>query len=97
MQTGTAMAHMFAGRFDAASTWADKASKELPGILRVAAFSAASHALAGRREKARDALHHVRSLDPDLRISNLKDWVVLRRPEDLDTFSEGMRKAGLSE
>lgn len=97
MQTGTAMAHMFARRFDAASAWADKASKELPGILRVAAFSAASHALAGRIEKARDALRHVRNLDPSLRISNLKDWVVLRRPGDLATFTEGMRKAGLPE
>jgi TolB-like protein len=97
MQTGTAMAHMFARRFDAASAWADKASKELPGILRVAAFSASSHALAGRLEKARDALLHVRNLDPALRISNLKDWVVLRRADDLATFVEGMRKAGLPE
>ena len=35
MQTGTAMAHMFASRFEVASAWADKASRELPNILRV--------------------------------------------------------------
>jgi len=39
----------------------------------------------------------VRRLDPNLRISNVEDWVVLRRPEDLATFVEGLRKAGLPE
>jgi TolB-like protein len=97
MQTGTAMAHMFAGRFDAASAWAEKASRELPDILRVSAFSAASHALAGRMEEARRVMQHVRRLDPTLRISKVEDWVVLRRPEDLATFVAGLRKAGLPE
>jgi TolB-like protein len=97
MQTGTAMAHMFARRFDMASSWAEKASSELPNILRVSAFSAASHALAGRIVEARQALQHVRRLDPTLRIANVEAWVVLRRPEDLATFVEGLRKAGLPE
>ncbi len=97
MQTGTAMAHMFAGRYDAASAWADKACHELPGILRVAGFSAASHALAGRIDEARRAMQHVRRLDPTLRVSNLKAWVVLREPKDLATLIDGMRKAGLPE
>jgi TolB-like protein len=95
MQTGTAMAHMFAHRFEDASSWADKASRELPNILRVSAFSAASHALAGRMDEAKRALQHMRRLDPTMRLSNTKDWVVLRRAEDLATFVEGLRKAGL--
>jgi tetratricopeptide (TPR) repeat protein len=97
MQTGTAMAHMFAGRFDAASAWAERASRELPDILRVYAFGAASHALAGRMAEARRDMQHVRRLDPTLCISDVADWVVLRRPEDLATFVEGLRKAGLPE
>ena len=48
-------------------------------------------------DEARQALHHLRGLDPELRISNLKDWVLLRRPEDLAVFTEGLRKAGLPE
>jgi TolB-like protein len=95
MQTGTAMAHMFARRFDMATAWAEKAASELPNILRVCAFSAASYALAGRMDEAGRAMEHVRRLDPGLRISNVEDWVVLRRPEDLATFVEGLRKAGL--
>ncbi|TXL71377.1 CadC-family transcriptional regulator [Vineibacter terrae] len=95
MQTGTAMAHMFAGRFDMASAWAEKASRELPDVLRVFAFGAASHALAGRMDDARRAMQHVRRLAPALRLADVEDWVVLRRPEDLDTFVEGLRRAGL--
>jgi TolB-like protein len=97
MQTGTAMAHMFSGRFDVACAWAEKASRQLPDILRVSAFSAASYALAGRMDEARHAIEHVRRIDPALRISNVEAWVVLRRPEDLATFVEGLRRAGLPE
>ncbi|MGF7206269.1 TolB-like protein [Skermanella aerolata] len=97
MQAGTAMAHLFAGRFDAASSWAEKAMRDLPGFLLAAGIAAASHALAGRTDEARQVLRHLRGLDPELRISDLKDWVLLRRPEDLAVFTEGFRKAGLPE
>ena len=97
MQTGTAMAHMFARRFDVACAWAEKASRELPDVLRVSAFSAASYALAGRLDEARHAIEHVRRIDASLRIANVEGWVVLRRPEDLATFVEGLRRAGLPE
>ena len=40
-------------------------------------------------------MQHVRRIDPTMRISSVKDWVVLRRPEDLATFVEGLRSAGL--
>jgi len=97
MQTGTAMAHMFAGRFDVACAWAEKARTELPNVLRVSAFSAASYALAGRMDEARRAMEHVRRIDATFRISNVEGWVVLRRPEDLAAFVEGLRRAGLPE
>jgi TolB-like protein/tetratricopeptide (TPR) repeat protein len=97
MQTGTAMAHLFTRRFDIAALWAEKASREMPDILRVLGFSAASYALAGRTAEARQAMHHVRRLDPTLRIANLREWVLLRRPEDFATLVEGLRGAGLPE
>jgi hypothetical protein len=91
------MAHLFAGRFDAASSWAEKAFRDLPSFLLVVGIIAASHALAGRSDEARRAMHHLRRLDPALRISNVKDWVLLQRPEDLATFADGLRRAGLPE
>ena len=48
-------------------------------------------------DEARRAMRHLRRLDPALRISNLEDWVLLHRPEDLATFADGLRKAGLPE
>jgi TolB-like protein/tetratricopeptide (TPR) repeat protein len=97
MQAGTAMAHLLAGRFDIASSWAEKALRELPSFLIVAGIIAASHALTGRIDDARRAMQHMRQLDPALRISNLKDWLPLQRPEHLATFADGLRKAGLPE
>jgi len=97
MQGGMAAAHLFAGRFDAASSLADKASNDLPSFLLVAGVAAASHALAGRTEEGRRAMDHLRKLDPLLRISNLRDWLPIHRAEDLATFADGLRRAGLPE
>ena len=61
------------------------------------AIIAASHALAGRIDKAQPAMRHLRELDPALRISNLTEYLPIRRTQDLATFAEGLRKAGLPE
>lgn len=97
MQAGMALAHLFAGRFDAASMWAEKAHRELPSFLLAVGISAASHALAGRPDYAQRAMDRLRQLDPTLRVSSLADWLPIRRSEDLATLSEGMRRAGLPE
>jgi TolB-like protein len=97
MQAGMAMAHLFAKRVDEASSWAAKSFRDLPTFLMVVAIIAASHALAGRTDEARRAMQHLRQLDPNLRISNLTDYVPIRRPQDLAILSDGLRKAGLPE
>jgi TolB-like protein/Tfp pilus assembly protein PilF len=97
MQAGMAAAHLFARRFDVASSWAEKAYRNLPSFLMVVSIIAASHALAGRQERARRAMQHVRQLDPTLRIATLKDWLPIHRPNDLSIFADGLRKAGLPE
>ena len=97
MQAGMAAAHLFAGRFDAASSWAEKSFRHLPSFLMVVGVIAASHALAGHQDEAQRAIRHLRQLDPTLRISNLGDWLPIRRPEDLALFGDGLRRAGLQE
>lgn len=97
MEAGLALAHLLAGRFDAASSWAEKASRQLPSFLVPASIVASSHALAGRTDEAGRAMRQLRQLDPTLRVSNLDDWLPLRRPEDLDRFKDGLRRAGLPE
>ena len=51
MQAGMALAHLFAGRFDAASSWAEKAFRHLPSFLMVVSIIAPSHGLAPDRTK----------------------------------------------
>jgi TolB-like protein len=97
MQAGMAAAHLFVGRFDAASSWAEKASRDLPSFLLAASLIAASHALAGRTDEARRAMDHLRELDPTLRIASLPDWLPIHRPQDLATLADGLRRAGLPE
>jgi hypothetical protein len=58
---------------------------------------AASHALSGRMDKAKLAMQRLRELDPSLRLSHLKDWLPIQRPEDFMRFADGLRLAGLPE
>ena len=97
MQAGTAFAHFLAGRFDDASSWAEKPFRNEPNYLPAATVKAASNALAGRMDEARQAMERSRQIDPALRISSLKDWYPLHRPEHLARWADGLRKAGLPE
>jgi tetratricopeptide (TPR) repeat protein len=97
MQAGTALAHMLAGRFDMALSWAQKAFRELPSFGLANAIIAASQALAGRVDAAERAARTLHQLDPGLRISNLRDWIPFRRAQDVELFADGLRKAGLPE
>jgi TolB-like protein/Tfp pilus assembly protein PilF len=97
MQAGMAVAHLFVGRFDAASSWAEKALRDLPGFLLAVAILAASHALAGRMAEAQRAMDHLRKLDPTLHLCNISDWLPIHRPENLATLVDGLRRAGLPE
>ena len=97
MQTAVGFAHLFAGRYDEARSWAAKSLLEpnfLPPPLRVAA---ASSALAGHLEDAKQAMAQLRQIDPARRVSNVFVVCPARRPEDLARLQEGLRIAGLSE
>ncbi|WP_144640198.1 winged helix-turn-helix domain-containing tetratricopeptide repeat protein [Bordetella genomosp. 13] len=95
MQAGIAAAHLFQGRHDESVAWAEKSLRELPSFLLAAAVLAASQALAGRDMAAANALARLRELDPALRLSNLRDLLPIQKPDDLDTLTRGLRKAGL--
>jgi hypothetical protein len=97
MQAATAVAHFVAGSYPETVEWATKASREQPNFVGAIRNLAASNALCGHLDEAQKALARARRLDPDLRISNLKDRVGPYRPEDFARFAEGMRLAGLPE
>jgi len=98
MQAAAAHAHFFAGRYDMASSAARMALQASPDSHLALRGAAASNALAGEPEQAQKALARLRHLDPALRISNLKDIMGPHRwPEDVASYQEGLRKAGLPE
>lgn len=97
MQSGMALAHLLAGRFDTAMAWAQKAYGELPTFVLAVAIITASHALAGHTEKAQQSMQRLRQLDPALRIAGLREWLPFHQPADCARLAEGLRLAGLPE
>lgn len=97
MHGGMAYAHFLAGRYDLASSCAEKATRDNPAFLLAICISAASHALAGQLEPARRAMSRALEYDPNLHASNLRDLAPFRRPEDFTTFAKGLLQAGLPE
>ena len=89
--------HFFVGRYDEASSWAEKALREQPNWAAAARVAAASHALAGRLDQAQKAAVRLRQIDPTFRVSDFRRMFPFRRPEDIARFEEGLRKAGLPE
>ena len=97
MEVGTAIAHLLSGRTEDALSWAEKASRDKAGRAFPIGILAAIYACAGRGDEARLAVQQLRQLDPELRLSNLDEWLPFRRPQDLETFADAFREAGLPE
>jgi tetratricopeptide (TPR) repeat protein len=98
MQGVTAFAHFFAGRYDEAVSWAERAFWERPNILATLRIAAASYAFAGRLEEAQKAVARALELDPGMRVANLKERIGwFRRSEDFAKYADALRKAGLPE
>jgi TolB-like protein/Flp pilus assembly protein TadD len=97
MQTATAGAHFIAGRHDEAFTWAMAALRGRPDYAFPHLLVATSGALGGRLAEAQKAMTRLRQLLPELSISSIRGWFPVRRPEHIEMWEEGLRKAGLSE
>ncbi|MBR0794834.1 hypothetical protein JQ615_05430 [Bradyrhizobium jicamae] len=95
MQGAAAYAHFLAGRYEAASSYAEKAMRANPNFSLTIYIFTASTALAGQLEQAQRGMGRALECNPDLSASNLKDLTPFRRAEDLATFTGALRKAGL--
>jgi TolB-like protein len=95
---GAAHALFFAGRFDEAIERALAALREQPdhnGALRIAV---ASMAKGGRRHEAASMLVRLRSSDPTLRVSNLRNKLgAYRDRKHVAIYEDALRAAGLPE
>jgi adenylate cyclase len=93
-----AQAHFFAGRYDEAVAWAERAVSEQPRHPVSLRYLAAGLAMGGRLNEARRAMaEHVR-LEPLVRISNADDWLPrYNRAEYAGRLLGALRLAGLPE
>jgi len=91
------LAHFFAGRYAEAAFWAEMAVRGQPNFLISLCVAVASSSLAGRPAEVQKAMARLREIAPALRLSNLRDFMLLGRPEDYNRLVEGLRKAGLPE
>ncbi|HMB78089.1 MAG TPA: hypothetical protein VKN76_16965 [Kiloniellaceae bacterium] len=95
MQSAMALAHFFAGRPAEALSWAQKGMREQSHQVLAACIAAASAARIGNDSDAEMAIKRLRQIDPNLRASVVKAYWPIRRPEDLATWEEALRRAGL--
>lgn len=92
METGTASAHIRAGRYDEASLWAEKALRDQPNSADAAQALALSSAAAGDLEKAQRAMQRLLRIAPGRRISTVT--VLPISPERRAWMADMLRKAG---
>jgi TolB-like protein/class 3 adenylate cyclase len=95
--SGLATNYFFAGNYDEASEWADKAQRESPNHLFCRRIAMACQAMSGRVDEAREACSRVMKMDPTQRISDIRDRQPFRRDADVAKLAEGFRLAGMPE
>ncbi len=91
------LGHYLAGRYKDAYSWAESALREQPNFLHAICVTAASAAQLGRPDDAKRAITRLRKINPGLRISNIRDLLNFQRAEELERWTDGLRKAGLPE
>ena len=85
-------------RFDEAMFWAEKAVRERSSYTTAWRVLAASYALCGRMQQAERAVVQLCDLDPELRLSNLRDVLPPIQPKEMtELLADGLRRAGLPE
>ena len=86
---GIAWVHLFAGRYDEMSSWAEKALRKHPNYIPAMRMAAAGNALAGRLEEAQKTMARMREIDPSCvyptsggcpRFGDQKIWPSTRGP-----------------
>jgi TolB-like protein/Flp pilus assembly protein TadD len=97
LRNSVAAAHISAGRYAAAVSWARKAMQVKANWTPPYRLAAAAEALAGNLEEARKYRRRLQELDPALRLSSLDAVYRAFRPEYVARVKEGLRRAGLPE
>ncbi len=91
---GAGIAHYCARRYDEATEWSRKATRERLGSNSAHRILCASLAQAGRIEETRAAVATLRQIQPNISIAWIEQYVPYT-PRAMPHFLDGMRKAGI--
>jgi len=83
--------------YDQAAEWAQKALQINPDFPACLRLLAATYGQLGRTDEARAALDQLQCLVPGQTIAAARSQLPLKRPEDMERYLDGLRKAGLPE
>lgn len=98
-----ALAHFAAGRYEDALVWIERGLRSYPNHIVFLKRKAASLALLGRTDEARQVVRHLQALVPGITLSRLSNVGAIlfkhstRWPMVFDAQSEGLERAGLPE
>ena len=95
--TGLAFANFFAGRDEEATKWAMSAIGHRPIFVEAWFILAASQAMAGRLDAAKEACARLMELNPALRVSAVRDRGPFRRAPGIERLARALRLAGMPE
>jgi len=85
------------GRYDEAAEWARKSLQINPDFPSGLQFLASVFGLMGRIGEARATLDQYLRLVPGQTVETVRSQFPLKRPEDMERYLDGLRKAGLPE
>jgi adenylate cyclase len=94
--TVAGLSEFIAGRYDQAVGWLRKAQRLNPRFSACLRTLAASLAMLGNLEEAKEVAPDILAIEPGFRVSEFARWYPLR-PPDLARYAEGLRLASLPE
>jgi adenylate cyclase len=92
-----AIAHMQEQRYEDAASWARKSIRQHRYNLPAYHVMAASYSHRDRLNEAKETIQQLLELDPELTISRLQEIYPVASYKNLDSFLDGLRRAGLPE
>ena len=90
-----AYANLLLHRYDESLKWTALVLSRQPKSHLALRTAMMAHALSGNEDEARRLAARMSQLDPDIRLSRMKDFLPYRRPEDIELLVDALRRAGL--
>lgn len=91
------IAEFVAGRYSEAIGWLRKSRRANTRFIACLRMLAASLAISGDEEGARNIVQELLAIEPSFRVSTFISWYPLRRPDDLSRLAKGLLAAGVPE